>query len=197
MRKLFALFLVFVLCACSLSSHKIERDNNSIQDELKNRYNTEFTIKEIIFDDEEDYSGFAYDEEGKSCYFLLNDGNLHDNYSIHYYEDDILSLINGYPKGGTVTVEYSVYGKRLEGKQDPKEFLYDSNVEIWFSTQVTRKNFLTVIRPWLNFLYDQDYKWYFEAYDGQILAFTLDPGDNGFTSSQDWSDEMLLRYVKN
>lgn len=60
------------------------------------------------------------------------------------------------------------------------------------------EEYVPLIRAWMEKLYPADFNWYFELRDkenDELRYFTLAPGDNGFDSTDNWSDEMIARYI--
>lgn len=86
---------------------------------------------------------------------------------------------------------------------DYKDYLYSGQTTIFFYAYVEdvedHSEYVPLIKAWMEKLYNADFKWYFELREkgnDELHYFTLDPGDNGFTSVDDWSDELIAKYIE-
>ena len=182
---------------------------------LQDKYNQAFEIEEIFYYNHEDgeegmpmkLKGRAHVEGDESlyCYFKVTQPNwFEDDYATNYYKEDITNYIEESLKG--ISCDYELYidhdltVKNYNPKMDYKEYLYDGLCGIDYTVYVDESEdyhtYIPLIREWMDVLYAADYKWYFEIYDKKgKLYYTLDPGDNGFHSSEEWTDESIYENI--
>ena len=181
---------------------------------LKEKYNKEFEFEEDLRyrpenDDIMCLNGHAHvigDEELR-CYFGVTEPNqFRDNYASNYYKEDIKKYLEPTLKNISseyeISVGYDINSKVFDPEMDFKKYLYNDKCEIYYTAYVKEVSdyhqYIPIIREWMEVLYKADYKWYFELHDiddKDKYYFTLDPGDNGFNSPEDWKDELIYKYI--
>ena len=184
---------------------------------LQEKYNQTFEIEEIINYDhkngEEDMPmnltgrGHVVGDESLYCYFeVIQPHGFKDDYATNYYKDDITEYVKKGLKG--ISSDYELYinhhltVKTYDPKMDYKEYLQDGLCCIDYTAYVDESEdyhtYIPLIREWMDALYTADYKWYLKIcsrQDNDKLYFTLDPGDYGFNSSDDWDDEKIYDSI--
>lgn len=146
-------------------------------------------------------------KEQEQCYIIVKEPNtVMDNYSICEYSNAILAVVNDEAKQfgleASARVSYPATEERLESGLEADDILHRKDCTIIFEPQAgvdgEASSNIPLIRRWMRFLYSRDYKWHFRLCDERVpsnIIFTLDPGDNGFSSEEDWSDELLAEYI--
>ena len=182
---------------------------------LEEKYKQAFEIEEIFVyghqDGEEDMPMYlngkvhVVGNESLYCCFSVTQPHLFtDNYEMNYYKEDIIKYakesIKGVSDDYKIQIDHSLTAKVYDSKMDYKEYLYDGLCCIRYTVCVEDSEdyhtYIPMIRKWMDALYTLDYEWFFEVCDkdGQWY-FTLDPGDNGFDSSDDWDDKMIYESI--
>ena len=146
------------------------------------------------------------DDSSDRFYVIAENGRCRDNYSALERRDEVEKLMNDAASAAGLTADarmtYSATETPIPPQMTAEEILLDDRCVIRFEPELadeeTPEGYVDEIRKWMDFLYRLDCRWYMEAKrksDGEVI-FTLDPGDDGFSGSGDWSDSLIAEYVE-
>lgn len=185
---------------------------------LEEKYGQAFEIASILKYDHKDgeenkpmyLNGYAHviGNEDLDCYFVVTEPNeFVDDFATNYYKEainkqlskDFSDLSNEYD----IFIDHDLTDKVFDPKMDYQKYLYNKqcciDVTVYVPYSEDAHDYISVIRAWMDKLYGAKYDWYFELHDQEDkdkCYFTLDPGDNGFDSADDWSDELIYDYIE-
>lgn len=184
---------------------------------LKEKYKQEFEfVDDFIYEHEDGeenkpmyLNGYAYVATNRElgCYFEVREPNKFvDDYATNYYEDDIKQYLKESLKGGLsdyeIFISYNLSDRTFKPTMNFRKYLYDDNCCINYTAYVEQSEdvhtYIPLIREWMKELYKADYRWYFELHDTENKSkkyFTLYPGDNGFDSVDDWTDDYIYECI--
>lgn len=146
------------------------------------------------------------DNEDRCFIVATETDGVKDNYFINAYQKAVSEQIGSEMEKShlraKIEIDYPAKVTPLPENLSVDEVIHDSECIIFFEAMTEAKDnlqdYIPLVREWMDFLYGLDYRWYLEIRDEDnpsILYFTLDPGDNNFTCSDDWSDELIIRYI--
>ena len=145
-------------------------------------------------------------EEERFFVIVTESGGFRDNYWVFEYQNEVAELVKkdleAFDLEADIEVDYPATEEKPAADLTAQQLIYDPECILFFEPQVddqeTQEGYVPVIRQWMRFLYGLDYNWYLEVHrkSDQALLFTLDPGDNGFKSEEDWSDERIAEYIR-
>ena len=218
-----AILVVLCSCACwasestAVTGSTEEEMVQYAKDQLMARYGQEFEIEttdrfyaHVNGHDSNPMTlrAFAHPVSNtrERCYVIVTEPDIFkDNYFIYEYSDAILKPIDkalhDAKLKGHANVDYPASEVPLESGLDPKDVLHHDGCVIVFEQRVedgmSPEDGAKLVREWMKFLYPLDYEWYFNLYRSSDVDpwFTLDPVDNGFKSADDWSDDLLIKYL--
>ena len=152
------------------------------------------------------YAHPAGNEEERFFLIVTEPDSFRDNYWVYEYKQEVTKLVEKQlePFGlkAVLEIDYPVTAEKPSPDLTAEELLHDPECILFFEPRIEnqkqKSDYIPVIRQWMEFLYPLDYNWYFELHrdPDDALIFTLDPGDNGFKSSEDWKDELLESYIR-
>lgn len=185
---------------------------------LKERYQSSFEIEEenLTYGHKDGKKNNPFvlrayahpiDDVNKRFFVIVTEsGECKDNYWTYMYEDEVKELVSKdmfvYDLQCDVKIDYPVTEKPYLSLT-AEELMMDKRCIIFFEPVVEDcsdvKEYVLMIRKWMDFLYALDYNWYLKMYraSDDNVVFTLDPHDNGFHASDDWTDELIASYFEN
>lgn len=147
------------------------------------------------------------DREEERFYVIVTEpDSIRDNYWVYEYQPEVAARVQkdldtaGLTAG--IVVDYPATAGRPSQILTAEQLLEDPKCILFFEPtaedQEDSSAYVPLIRQWMQFLYALDYNWYLELHrisDNKVI-FTLDPGDNGFTGAEDWSDSLIESYIR-
>lgn len=187
---------------------------------LKKKYGEDFAIDKSYYDYDH-FNGHtqssimelrtkAYpvnDPDKVFALYVMEPNTFKDNYFQYRYKDDIAEIIapemEKYGLTGDFVINYPLLQGTVNEAMTSEQFLYASGTELCFYIPVeelaNNEDYIPEIRKWLSYLYTCDYDWYFalcKADDTNFQYFGTTKGDNGVTSYDEVTDEMLLQQIE-
>ena len=186
---------------------------------MEEKYGKPFLIDEtycnyVHFNGHEDMPMVLYaraypegDEKDICGLFVEEPNTFKDNYSVKLYrheiEDVIFPKMEQYDLEGEIEIDYPLMVGTIGDDLSAEDIMYDRNTCIDFFQPVDKeediREYIPLVRKWLDFLYTCDYEWYFALTDKENFYYQfigISKGDHGYTTEEEWSDEQLLRVME-